>query len=64
LLEDDAQSALLRMIDLATVVTPNIRETEVLLGTRIASLADAERAARAFCAKRSSRRTREGRSPH
>jgi hydroxymethylpyrimidine kinase/phosphomethylpyrimidine kinase len=48
LLEDDARSALFEMFDLATVVTPNIPEAEAFLGTRIDSLLDAERAARAL----------------
>ncbi len=48
LLDDDARSALLDMIGLATVVTPNIAEAEAFLGTRIASLAHAEDAARAL----------------
>jgi hydroxymethylpyrimidine kinase/phosphomethylpyrimidine kinase len=48
LLEEAALAALLKMIELAAVVTPNAVEAEVLLGHRVRSLADAERAARAF----------------
>lgn len=37
------------LLPLATLVTPNVPEAEALTGLRIASLADAKRAARALC---------------
>lgn len=46
LLESNGIAALLEMIKLAAVVTPNALEAETLLGHRVRSLADAERAAR------------------
>ena len=48
LLEDDATHALSNMIELATVITPNIDEAEAILGVQITSLGDAESAARAL----------------
>jgi hydroxymethylpyrimidine/phosphomethylpyrimidine kinase len=48
LLEDGGQDALRDMIDLATVLTPNVPEAEQLLGSRIRTLSDAENAARAL----------------
>ncbi|HMI87304.1 MAG TPA: PfkB family carbohydrate kinase [Polyangiaceae bacterium] len=48
LLESAGVAALLAMLELATVVTPNAREAEALLGWRVRSLAEAERAARAL----------------
>ena len=48
LLETGAKRALLDMIDLATVITPNISEAESFLGVQITSLGDAESAARAL----------------
>ena len=48
LLETAGIAALLEMVELATVVTPNAVEAEALLGQRVRSLADAERSARAF----------------
>jgi hydroxymethylpyrimidine/phosphomethylpyrimidine kinase len=48
LLEHGAVAALVRMVRLAAVVTPNALEAEALLGQRVRSLADAEKAARAF----------------
>ena len=48
LLEAGAKRALLDMIDLATVITPNISEAESFLGVQITSLGDAESAARAL----------------
>ena len=47
LLQDDAVEALrVRLIPLATVITPNLPEAEVLLGRRIAGRDERERAAR------------------
>jgi len=46
LLESAGVAALIPMVKLATVVTPNAVEAETLLGRRVRSLADAERAAR------------------
>ena len=48
LVDGAARAALLRMSKLATVITPNAPEAEALLGERVRTLADAERAARAF----------------
>ncbi|MBI2723639.1 MAG: bifunctional hydroxymethylpyrimidine kinase/phosphomethylpyrimidine kinase [Chloroflexi bacterium] len=49
LLEDDAIDALVReLIPLAAVVTPNVPEAEMLTGSRIQSLKDAQVAARAI----------------
>jgi hydroxymethylpyrimidine/phosphomethylpyrimidine kinase len=48
LLEDGAIAALVEMVKLAWVVTPNVVEAETLLGRRVRSLADAEEAARAL----------------
>jgi hydroxymethylpyrimidine/phosphomethylpyrimidine kinase len=48
LLESAGVAALLAMLELATVVTPNAREAEALLGWRVRSLAEAEHAARAL----------------
>jgi hydroxymethylpyrimidine kinase/phosphomethylpyrimidine kinase len=48
LLEKAGIAALVEMVKLATVVTPNAVEAEALLGQRVRSLPDAERAARAF----------------
>jgi hydroxymethylpyrimidine kinase/phosphomethylpyrimidine kinase len=45
LLEDAAVCALLRLAELGAVITPNALEAEALLGKRVRSLADAERAA-------------------
>ena len=51
LLEDDAREALVReLLPLATLVTPNLHEAEVLTGLTIASVADMQRAARALLA--------------
>jgi len=48
LLEKAGWAAMLQMSKLAAVVTPNAPEAEALLGQRVRTLADAERAARAF----------------
>ena len=48
LLERPAWKAMLQMGKLAAVVTPNAPEAEALLGYRVRTLRDAERAARAF----------------
>ena len=48
LLERAGWAAMLQMSKLAAVVTPNAPEAEALLGQRVRTLADAERAARAF----------------
>jgi hydroxymethylpyrimidine/phosphomethylpyrimidine kinase len=48
LLDPAAGDVLRRMIAHATVVTPNVPEAEALLGARVRSVDDAERAARAF----------------
>ena len=48
LLESAGVAALIEMIELCAVVTPNALEAERLLGRRVRTLADAERAARAF----------------
>ncbi|HEX9295649.1 MAG TPA: bifunctional hydroxymethylpyrimidine kinase/phosphomethylpyrimidine kinase [Polyangiaceae bacterium] len=48
LLADSAAHSLLEMIERVTVITPNVPEAEVLLGGRIRSLEEADRAARAF----------------
>ena len=51
LLDDDARAAVIgELIPLATVVTPNVPEAEVLLGMRIQSLADMHEAARRLVA--------------
>jgi hydroxymethylpyrimidine/phosphomethylpyrimidine kinase len=51
LLDDEARAALLgELIPLATVVTPNLPEAEVLLGMRVASLADMHEAAQRLVA--------------
>jgi hydroxymethylpyrimidine/phosphomethylpyrimidine kinase len=51
LLETAGIAALLEMVELATVVTPNALEAEALLGERVRSLGDAEGAARALVAR-------------
>jgi hydroxymethylpyrimidine/phosphomethylpyrimidine kinase len=48
LLERAGVAALLEMVKVAAVVTPNALEAEALLGQRVRSLHEAERAARAF----------------
>jgi hydroxymethylpyrimidine/phosphomethylpyrimidine kinase len=48
LLENAGVAALIEIIELGAVVTPNALEAKALLGRRVASLADAEGAARAF----------------
>ena len=48
LLDADAQSAYRRLIPLATVLTPNLPETEALLGRAVRSLSDMREAARAL----------------
>jgi hydroxymethylpyrimidine/phosphomethylpyrimidine kinase len=50
LLESSAVAALLRMSKLSALITPNAPEAESLLEMRVQTLADAERAARAFVA--------------
>jgi len=50
LLEGAAHAALLRMSRMSALITPNAHEAESLLGLRVQSLADAERAAHAFLA--------------
>ncbi len=48
LLERSAIAALVEMVRLATVVTPNATEAEALLGQRVRTVADAEKAARSL----------------
>lgn len=48
LLDADAESAYRRLIPLATVLTPNLPETEALLGRPVRTLADMREAARAL----------------
>ncbi len=48
LLEPAARKVLLDMLKHVTLVTPNVPEAEVLLGVRVRSIEDAERAARAL----------------
>ena len=48
LLDADAESAYRRLIPLATVLTPNLPETEALLGRAVRTLADMREAARAL----------------
>lgn len=52
LLEDDALTALVtRLLPLATLITPNLPETAVLLGRPVAGVADAGEAARELAAR-------------